>query len=155
MGAALTYARRYALFALVGIAGEDDLDAPDLNGRSQADWEAPTTGISESASVPKPSRRPRGNRPPSVDPETSAALRDRLVREVAALASADEAAHWARTALETKNRLLASDGRLIELAFELRLSALAEESNASPQAARRGGGALQFGHGRYKAGCES
>lgn len=29
-GAALTYARRYALFTLVGIAGEDDLDAPDL-----------------------------------------------------------------------------------------------------------------------------
>src|SRR6266550_2469934 len=29
MGAALTYARRYALFTLVGIAGEDDLDAPD------------------------------------------------------------------------------------------------------------------------------
>src|SRR5262249_15341910 len=37
MGAALTYARRYALFALVGIAGEDDLDAPDL--------QTPTTGI--------------------------------------------------------------------------------------------------------------
>src|SRR6478672_6867565 len=32
LGAALTYARRYALFTLVGIAGEDDLDAPDLNG---------------------------------------------------------------------------------------------------------------------------
>jgi hypothetical protein len=30
IGAALTYARRYALFTLVGIAGEDDLDAPDL-----------------------------------------------------------------------------------------------------------------------------
>src|SRR6195952_5232266 len=30
MGAALTYARHYALFTLVGIAGEDDLDAPDL-----------------------------------------------------------------------------------------------------------------------------
>jgi hypothetical protein len=29
MGAALTYARRYALFTLVGIAGEDDVDAPD------------------------------------------------------------------------------------------------------------------------------
>src|SRR6478672_9627117 len=28
--AALTYARRYALFTLVGIAGEDDLDAPGL-----------------------------------------------------------------------------------------------------------------------------
>ena len=31
MGAALTYARRYALFTLVGITGEDDLDAPDLD----------------------------------------------------------------------------------------------------------------------------
>ena len=31
MGSALTYARRYALFTLVGIAGEDDLDAPDLD----------------------------------------------------------------------------------------------------------------------------
>jgi hypothetical protein len=29
MGAALTCARRNALFALVGIAGEDDVDAPD------------------------------------------------------------------------------------------------------------------------------
>jgi hypothetical protein len=46
MGAALTYARRYALFTLVGIAGEDDLDAPDL----------PATGLSPEAqtSPPKP-----------------------------------------------------------------------------------------------------
>jgi predicted nucleic acid-binding protein len=29
------YARRYALFTLVGIAGEDDLDAPDLINSSQ------------------------------------------------------------------------------------------------------------------------
>src|SRR6516225_9062346 len=29
-GRGLTYARRYSLFTLVGIAGEDDLDAPDL-----------------------------------------------------------------------------------------------------------------------------
>src|ERR1700729_1054393 len=35
MGAALTYARRYALFTLVGIAGEDDLDAPDLLAPTQ------------------------------------------------------------------------------------------------------------------------
>ena len=40
MGAALTYARRYALFALVGIAGEDDLDAPDLNAPEPAEAEA-------------------------------------------------------------------------------------------------------------------
>src|SRR5215204_842323 len=30
MGAALTYARRYGLFTLVGLAGEDDLDAPNV-----------------------------------------------------------------------------------------------------------------------------
>ncbi|WP_409190036.1 ERF family protein [Bradyrhizobium sp. RDM4] len=30
MGAAATYARRYALFALVGITGDDDLDGPDV-----------------------------------------------------------------------------------------------------------------------------
>src|SRR6202051_1142739 len=36
MGAALTYARRYALFALVGIAGDDDVDAPDLQTPTQA-----------------------------------------------------------------------------------------------------------------------
>ena len=37
MGAALTYARRYALFTLVGIAGEDDLDAPDLGVGGNSD----------------------------------------------------------------------------------------------------------------------
>src|SRR5262249_44141364 len=41
MGAALTYARRYALFTLVGIAGEDDLDAPDLDATSKTGVEAP------------------------------------------------------------------------------------------------------------------
>src|SRR5262249_40165355 len=50
LGAALTYARRYALFTLVGIAGEDDLDAPDL----------PATGLSPEAqrAPPVPQRRP-------------------------------------------------------------------------------------------------
>src|SRR5215472_997516 len=40
MGAALTYARRYSLFTLVGIAGEDDLDAPDLIARTIPPWKA-------------------------------------------------------------------------------------------------------------------
>ena len=35
MGAALTYARRYALFTLFGIAAEDDLDALDLASPQQ------------------------------------------------------------------------------------------------------------------------
>src|SRR6266404_2012693 len=41
MGAALTYARRYALFALVGIAGEDDLDAPDMLAEAASAIDAP------------------------------------------------------------------------------------------------------------------
>ena len=45
MGAALTYARRYALFMLVGIAGEDDLDAPDLDAVVYAD--ADQSGVSD------------------------------------------------------------------------------------------------------------
>ena len=51
MGAALTYARRYALFTLVGIAGEDDLDAPDLNLRVEAvsKREAPAKGSAASS----------------------------------------------------------------------------------------------------------
>ena len=44
MGAALTYARRYALFTLVGIAGEDDLDAPDLMTPRQQAPEPQTPG---------------------------------------------------------------------------------------------------------------
>jgi hypothetical protein len=53
MGAALTYARRYALFTLVGIAGEDDLDAPDLNTPA-----APISGIAASKNIGRPERRP-------------------------------------------------------------------------------------------------
>src|SRR5262249_16171621 len=42
MGAALTYARRYALFTLVGIAGEDNLDAPDLDATSKTEVVGPS-----------------------------------------------------------------------------------------------------------------
>jgi hypothetical protein len=63
MGAALTYARRYALFTLVGIAGEDDLDAPDLataplasRGESQTakTLQTQTLGTQTSGSKDKP-----------------------------------------------------------------------------------------------------
>src|SRR5712672_3295696 len=44
MGAALTYARRYALFTLVGIAGEDDLDAPSLDAAVEPERQMGTDG---------------------------------------------------------------------------------------------------------------
>ena len=81
MGAALTYARRYALFTLVGIAGEDDLDAPDLAEGAKAEGgirDAPATKLpsqrhSASRQRPKQSRQGRrllaGGRSPPVPPE--------------------------------------------------------------------------------------
>jgi len=59
-----------------------------------------------------------------LDPENSAALRDRLVREIADISTAEAGAEWARSALAAKNTLTASDARLVQLAFKLRLSAL-------------------------------
>ena len=82
MGAALTYARRYALFALVGIAGEDDLDAPELSAEpafagGDANASVPTGRKPPGGSIRKP-RQPR----PALGPEPSATLRDQLIAEV-------------------------------------------------------------------------
>jgi len=65
MGAALTYARRYSLFALVGVAGEDDLDAPRLVASSSATGRLPRrAGASPPSRVPvQRGRRSSGHRP--------------------------------------------------------------------------------------------
>ena len=90
MGAALTYARRYALFTLVGIAGEDDLDAPDLTTprqqpagteRPKANGNGLLNGGHSRPALPLDGRR--GSKPqlpiePMLGPEASAELRDRL-----------------------------------------------------------------------------
>jgi hypothetical protein len=138
MGAALTYARRYALFTLVGIAGEDDLDAPDLSGSAQP--KAGDNGRASpigTAAASHNQARPRGNGKdalrPILDSENSAALRDQLVHEIASLDSAEEAAQWARTAVAAKNTLTASDSRLLEVAFELRLSSFVAEGSQEPR----------------------
>src|SRR5436190_8878545 len=95
MEAALTYARRYALFTLVGIAGEDDLDAPDLCDGSVS---ASVSGLHYPI---KPKRgispRTRGNgglggslngeRPAILDPDQSAALREKLLLEIGSIPS--------------------------------------------------------------------
>src|SRR5882762_4049891 len=95
MGAALTYARRYALFALVGIAGEDDLDAPDLVAEPPPAIQAPTepTGTlpnsrrGRNGSVHQP-RQPK----PMLAVEPSATLRDQLVGEINELKGGDDLA---------------------------------------------------------------
>jgi ERF superfamily len=135
MGAALTYARRYALFTLVGIAGEDDLDAPDLCGEAASSQaSAADRGLGQSDQSRVPSRIPRNGRgrgatkgEPSaiLGGEQSATLRDRLLAEIGEIASAERAASWAKEALPAKNKLAALDAKLVEDAFEQRLSAFA------------------------------
>jgi hypothetical protein len=135
MGAALTYARRYALFTLVGIAGEDDIDAPDLCAgpnapSSTAPERALQPGDRNSTSQPGGPGNGRGrgstkNQPRvTLDSAQSAQLRDKLLIEAENLASADLAATWAGQALVAKNSLSAADAKLVEDAFERRLSAL-------------------------------
>ena len=105
-----------------------DLDAPDLNCRPR--WSEPLRPTSATAAIPDRGRVGGDGKALSgttLDPGASAALRDQLVCEVASLGSAARAAQWARTALPAKNTLTASDARLVEVAFELRLSSFETE----------------------------
>jgi ERF superfamily len=145
MGAALTYARRYALFTLVGIAGEDDLDAPDLcDGPSLLSSAVdrsfrPTDNQSRMPPRTPGTGRPRGSRkgelPVTLDPNQSAALREKLLTELGTITSADLAAAWAHEALAAKNRLTATDAKLVEDAFERRLSELPSSDATAPSSA--------------------
>jgi hypothetical protein len=134
MGAALTYARRYALFTLVGIAGEDDLDAPDLA--------LPTVDLSSrNRPPPKPfvasGQMPQshanafqGQRNGVVGPragtrsiEASSVLRDQLLIEIAGLGH-DDLDGWAFRAWPQANSLTFADGERVRLAFQHRLACL-------------------------------
>ncbi|TQF38722.1 single-stranded DNA-binding protein [Bradyrhizobium sp. UNPF46] len=118
MGAALTYARRYALFALVGIAGEDDLDAPDIVAGP------PSAPRLQTSSGPK-GNRSKGtlNRPSVLPPEHSAELRERLMTELAQFAGGGDLLDWAKKSLPLKNTLLQADARAVEGAYQERLEA--------------------------------
>jgi hypothetical protein len=126
MGAALTYARRYALFTLVGIAGEDDLDAPDLNVEPSASStiDGPGRRAHDPNSTPVSHSRPNGKGPnsPMLAPDASAALRDQFLSQLASVSGGEEAAQWAHKTLATKNTLTDVDARQIEEAFALRLA---------------------------------
>ncbi len=131
MGAALTYARRYALFALVGIAGEDDLDAPDVLVEP-----SPGNAVSAAASRQSP---PAGHKPsngsvhkpgqvkPTLSSEASATVRDGLFAEIKALTNDEELALWAHRRLSTKNTLSAEDARAVEVAYQAALASSTPE----------------------------
>jgi hypothetical protein len=137
MGAALTYARRYALFTLVGIAGEDDVDAPDLLPANVSHVGVPDTGspgkISgqpfEKSHLPASEVRNRSLQNPRplrsvLPPAASGILRDRLVDEIGALDSVDVAVEWTGQRLGAKNTLTTDDASVVEAAFRERMRLL-------------------------------
>ena len=113
MGAAMTYARRYALFAIVGIAGDDDLDAPDLDIEPIGDL---------NATADRPPRAPESDKPagggaPNSTSLTSKAsktppntesderLCERLLNEIMRLETEPEATAWALARFSAKTAL--------------------------------------------------
>jgi hypothetical protein len=138
MGAALTYARRYALFTLVGIAGEDDLDAPDLGGQPARETGASGTGERRANGAAEPlgafaASRKRWTPPKqSLTVAESATLRDQLHGEIRALVDHSQATAWAQKAMAAKNTLLAVDSGVVEAAFLARMTELAKEGAFVP-----------------------
>ena len=153
MGAALTYARRYALFTLVGIAGEDDLDAPDLAEDAPADKgdngdNGDASDRAGAAARPQPASAAVAGAPATstghrtetkvrsartvLAPGPSAALRDSLLADLLQLQSADAAADWAHNNLPAKNTLTAEDADAVEAGFRARL-AMIEADGGSEQ----------------------
>jgi hypothetical protein len=160
MGAALTYARRYALFTLVGIAGEDDLDAPDLavklnddpapgaNGQGANAHRVSTNGYSgpranghashaSQANFDRTARRSeRGAVRAVLSEDQSALARDRLFAELGEISDRDTLDRWAHRCLTIKNTLMSGDAVAVEQAFRVKLDMLAPsvpmlESNSS------------------------
>jgi hypothetical protein len=141
MGAALTYARRYALFTLVGIAGEDDLDAQDLGAAPKAGADqmpGPNGRTSNGDAFTTDPRAPSGARrkaqpvrsaKPLLASDQSAELRDRLVAELDGLRSTDEAAQWAQRSLSAKNTLITEDADRVEKTFRAKLAHLSDEQS--------------------------
>jgi ERF superfamily len=136
VGAALTYARRYALFALVGIAGEDDLDAPDLGAEpnSAGELPRPSDHRRQSNAQVQPAQRTasRDRKPPGsparsvLEEQLSASLRESLIQQLAAINSTDEAAAWAHRSLPAKNTLTVADAKIVEERFAARLCAIGD-----------------------------
>jgi hypothetical protein len=63
-----------------------------------------------------------------LDPDRSAAQRERLIADLVRLQSDDEAADWAHANLPAKNTLTTDDAHLVEVSFRKKLSAIASES---------------------------
>lgn len=128
MGAALTYARRYALFTLVGIAGEDDLDtsdsSPDISGRL-------TTQVNSSLRHDSQSIFTQTETKPvsSVKPQKPLPSISTIQADIEACQNVEKLTSIANNILQAKNRLTADDAKSIESLFTRRMTALAKKES--------------------------
>ena len=133
LGAALTYARRYALFTLVEIAGEDDLDAPGLPAAATFPQtqnpprpEQGATGLDQPAIPGQRASNGRAraerSKPAALSADASENLRHQLIAELEQLVDPEALAIWAQRALPLKNQLATADTQTVETAFVARLS---------------------------------
>jgi hypothetical protein len=125
---------------LVGIAGEDDLDAPDLIGpdaqTEKRSIESKSVGNGgQPTSANRGAGGARANKFNSPSPKSelsvalSASLRAELLREIEGLGAADNAALWAQRRLPAKNQLSATDAQQVEEAFAAKLALISAESS--------------------------
>lgn len=135
MGAALTYARRYALFTLVGIAGEDDLDASDLQNpeatrkiESVADYQSGNSQhAGASTARPALSKTQAAVAKDTLDVDASCSTRLQIQSSIDALITIEDLQACAIGILKAKNRLITSDAKLIEQAFSDKMAALQDQ----------------------------
>ena len=159
MGAALTYARRYALFTLVGIAGEDDLDAPDLLSPAAPETKADNPSgnkkdrfnggqghsILQGSAGQRTKPGPNPSRP-KLEPGVSAALRDQLTDGTQGLLVQLRKLQLGHTALwALKIRLTAADAERVEQAFHARLATIAGPPTEEAEPAVRRPGEAKSG----------
>jgi ERF superfamily protein len=142
MGAALTYARRYGLFTLVGIAGEDDLDAPDLGTDPTPSAELPQSASQSNGQAGggryDDHKCPETSARSVLGEQLSASLRESLIEQLAAINSADDAAAWAHRNMSAKNKLAAADAKMLEKRFQAKLLQIEQQRTVhetSPAAA--------------------
>jgi hypothetical protein len=69
--------------------------------------------------------------PPTLGPDQSTELREKLVTELGDITTVELAADWARGALNAKNSLVEADAKFLEDTFERRLSQLPSSETAA------------------------
>ena len=117
MGSALTYARRYALFALVGIAGEDDDDG---NVATHGDAKPNNAQSVAQKTVAKATEKQMAKI--GLTPEESKQLAGTLGHEINNLYDKKALEKWNAINTERKDSLLPSDREFVKKVFFDRLA---------------------------------